>query len=351
MRIGLIASPFISVPPPGYGGTELFIANLAEALVHLGADVSVYTNGESTVGADVRWLYSKHEWPLSPELAYVTKEIEHNCWAMAEADRTCDVIHVNSALAVPLSRLTRKPVVCTLHHPFEGPLADLYEGHNDVRYVSISTHQARQHTNLSMSVIHHGIDINQYRFSENKQPYLCFLGRICPIKGTHNAIEIAKRAGMPLKIAGEVQPIFRDYFETKIRPHVDGKNVEFLGEADFVLKNELLSHATALLFPIEWNEPFGLVMIESMACGTPVIAFPGGAVQEIVENGVSGRVCRSAAEAAAALHGDEFHPRLIRRWAEKNFSAAAMARQYLQLYVDLLDERTLGTTLDTEAAA
>jgi len=335
MLIGLIASPFITVPPAAYGGTELFVANLAEAIMRLGVNVNVYTTGESQVKADVRWLYPKQEWPLASEVAGITKEIEHIAWAMAEADRACDVVHVNSALAVPLSPLIRRPVVCTLHHPFEPSLSELYERHEEITYVTISAKQASLLPKVPSRVIHHGIDIKQYRFIEVKQPYLCFLGRICPIKGTHNAIEIAKRVGMSLKIAGEVQPIFRHYFETEILPHIDGTNIEFLGEANFTLKNELLANATALLFPIEWNEPFGLVMVEAMACGTPVIAFPGGAVNEIVANGISGMICRDVDEAVTALRGGTFQTRLVRRWAETKFSADAMAQQYYQLYAEL----------------
>jgi glycosyltransferase involved in cell wall biosynthesis len=351
MRIGLIASPFISVPPPAYGGTELFIANLAEALVRLGVNVTVYTNGESTVKAEIRWLYPKHEWPLSGELAGVTTELEHNCWAIAQADRDCDIIHVNSALAIPLSRFAASPTVCTLHHSFDASLAELYARNTEVSYVSISAHQASRYLKIAPRVVHHGVDMRQYRFSENKQPYLCFLGRICPVKGTHNAIEIARRVGMPLKIAGEVQPMFREYFETKIKPHIDGQNVEFLGEAGSGLKNELFSNATAVLFPVEWNEPFGLVMVEAMACGTPVIAFPGGAVEEIVNNGISGRICRNVDEAVASLKTDTFYPRVVRGWAEEKFSADVMARQYHQIYAGLLEETALTTDFDAEEAA
>jgi glycosyltransferase involved in cell wall biosynthesis len=350
MRIGLIASPFISVPPQGYGGTELFVANLAEGLVRQGTDVTVYANGESTVKAEVRWLFPRHEWPLSSELTGVTRELDHISWAVADAERNCDIIHVNSALAVPLSRLTTRPVVCTMHHPYEDALVEIYERHNQVSYVSISAHQASRHTKIFTRVIHHGIDLKRYCFSEQKKPYLCFLGRICPIKGPHNAIEIAKRAGMPLKIAGEVQPIFREYFETRIRPHLDGRNVEFLGEADLNLKNDLLGNATALLFPIEWEEPFGLVMVEAMACGTPVIAFPGGAVEEIVNNGISGRICRNVDEAVASLKADTFYPRVVRGWAEEKFSADVMARQYYQIYAGLSEETALTTDFDAEEA-
>jgi glycosyltransferase involved in cell wall biosynthesis len=351
MRIGLIASPFISVPPPAYGGTELFIANLAEGLMRLGADVCVYTNGESSVKAEVRWVFPRHQWPLSSELAGVTRELDHSSWAIADAERNCDVIHVNSALALPFSRLTTKPVVCTMHHPFEHELAELYKRHGHVAYVAISSHQALQHKAIAPRVIQHGVDLSQYRFSDKKRPYVCFLGRICPVKGAHNAIEIAKRAGIPLKIAGEVQPIFREYFDSKIRPHVDGRNVEFVGPADLAMKNELLGNAAAMLFPIEWQEPFGLAMIEAMACGTPVIAFPGGSVEELVDNGITGKVCSTVDEAANCLKEDVFHPRMVRAWAEKRFSSDGMARQYHSLYGDLVEETTLPADFDTEEAA
>jgi glycosyltransferase involved in cell wall biosynthesis len=337
MRVGLIASPFISVPPVAYGGTELFIANLAEALVRLGIEVFVYTNGDSEVKAPTRWLYPHQEWPLPNETAGITKEIEHTAWAIEDAEKCCDVIHISSALAVPFARFSALPFVCTLHHPADPNLTDIYQRCSSIAYVAISHHQAEQHPLLEPTVIHHGLEISRYSFQEKKQPYAAFLGRICPIKGVHNAIAIAKEAGVPLKIAGEVQPIFREYFESEIVPHIDGTMIEYLGEADFAHKNELLSNASALLFPIEWEEPFGLVMIEAMACGTPVIAFPGGAVHEIVESGITGSLCRTLSDAARALRCASFHPGVIRRRAETRFSADVMARQYLSLYRSLLD--------------
>ena len=230
-------------------------------------------------------------------------------------------------------------------------ITDLYERHRAIAYTAISQHQASLHPTLDPLVIHHGLDLSKYRFYEKKQPYVAFLGRICPIKGPHNAIAIAKRAGIPLKIAGEVQPIFRDYFEKEIRPHLDGHNIEFVGEVDLAAKNELLGHATALLFPIEWEEPFGLTMIESMACGTPVIAFPGGAVGEVIEDGVSGRVCLDAGEAAKALQRDTFQPKVVRNCAETRFSADTMARQYYRLYSGLLRRTPLIKGLNPEETA
>jgi glycosyltransferase involved in cell wall biosynthesis len=351
MRVALIASPFISVPPERYGGTELFIANLAEGLVRLGIEVDVYANGESRVRANLRSRYPKQEWPLDSESSGLTKEIDHIAWAVDDAEANCDIVHVSSALAVPFSRFSSRCFVYTLHHPVSAAFTDLYERHSDVTYMAISHHQASLHSTLHPHVIHHGLDLAKYRFQEIKQPYAVFLGRICPIKGTHNAIAIAKRAGIPLKIAGEVQPIFRDYFEREIRPHLDGRNVEFVGEADLALKNELLGHATALLFPIEWEEPFGLAMIESMACGTPVIAFLGGAVEEVIDDGISGRVCRSVDEAVAVLQRGTFQPRAVRHCAETRFSADVMARQYYRVYSGLLRSVPIRAGLNTEETA
>jgi glycosyltransferase involved in cell wall biosynthesis len=342
MRVALIAPPFISVPPAGYGGTELFVANLAEALAGLDVDVTVYANGESHVKAKLRSRYPTQDWPLSSETSGLVKEVDHTAWAIDDAEASCDIIHVSSAVAVRFSRVSSRPFVDTLHHPADAGLTDVYERYRAVTYIAISHHQASLHPSLSPSVIHHGLDLQNYCFREKKQPYAAFLGRICPIKGPHNAIAIAKRAGIPLKIAGDVQPVFRDYFETHIRPHIDGHNVEYIGEADPAVKNDLLCNATAFLFPIEWEEPFGLAMIEAMACGTPVIAFPGGAVEEIVDDGISGKVCRDVAEAADVLQRYSFQPKAVHHCAETRFSADAMARQYHQLYFSLLSTVSSG---------
>jgi glycosyltransferase involved in cell wall biosynthesis len=332
MHVGLIASPFITVPPARYGGTELFVANLSEALVRAGVEVTVYTNGESTLNANIRWRYPTQDWPLASANSGLLKELDHVSWAIQMATEECDLIHLNSTVAVPFSRFTSRPVVCTLHHPQEQSLTDIYERYDDLAYVAISRHQAGAHPTVPTTVIHHGINMQRYEFTDQKQPYLCFLGRICPIKGTHHAIDIAKRTGLQLKIAGEIQPLFQSYFDEAVRPKIDGKQIQFLGEADHELKNDLLKHATAFLFPIEWEEPFGLAMVEAMACGTPVIAFPGGAVEEIVKNGISGYVCRNVSEAVAALRADGPSPRMIRAYAERNFSSDVMARHYLELY-------------------
>jgi glycosyltransferase involved in cell wall biosynthesis len=188
--------------------------------------------------------------------------------------------------------------------------------------------------------IYHGIDLSLYQLVENKQQYLSFIGRIAPIKGTHLAIEVAHRTGIPLKIAGEVQPTFREYFESKIRPKIDGKLVEYIGPADLQAKNELLGNSMAMLFPIQWNEPFGLVMVEAMACGTPVIALPGGSVPEVVVEGVSGHVCRSIREMTRCIRDLHIKPADVRRYVEENFSVEVMLRKYIDLYQEILQNKT-----------
>ena len=351
MRVALVASPFIAVPPTRYGGTELFIANLAEGLTKRGIETVVYANGDSKVNSELRWLYGDSEWPLSSETAGTTKELNHLSWAINHASLDCDIVHVNSSLAVTYSRFLSQPFVCTLHHPAEEPLTALYEQYERIQYVGISAHQASTHPTLKMDVIHHGLDLSKYQLRTDKEGYLCFLGRIAPIKGTHTAIEVAKKAGIPLKIAGEVQPAFQNYFDTMIKPHIDGKFIEYVGEADLALKNELLGGAIGMLFPISWNEPFGLVLVEAMACGTPVFAFKGGSVPEIVIPGLSGSICSSSEEMANCIETQSFNPTWIRNWVENEFSVDVMVERYIALYERLLIQQRSTSIHSLEGAA
>jgi glycosyltransferase involved in cell wall biosynthesis len=340
LRIALIAAPFIAVPPAEYGGTELFVGQLAEGLSKAGVEAVVYANGESTVQAERRWLYERSLWPIKqPERAWI-RELNHTSWAIRDALKDCDVIHVQSPQGLAFSHLVDRPFVLTLHGPHEDYLSEYYARYPDVQYVCISDAQCRQESLPHLRTIHHGIDLSLYRLVENKQQYLSFIGRIAPIKGTHLAIDVAHRTGIPLKIAGEVQPTFREYFESKIRPKIDGKLVEYIGPADLQAKNELLGNSMAMLFPIQWNEPFGLVMVEAMACGTPVIALPGGSVPEVVVEGVSGHVCRSIREMTRCIRDLNTKPADVRRYVEENFSVEAMVRKYINLYQETLRART-----------
>ena len=338
MRVALVVPPFIPVPPRRYGGTELFAAHLAEGLTTLGIDVVLYTIGESTLPVERRWLYPKGQWPLEGEIFENLTDINHGAWSVKDASESCEVIHVSTASSIVHSRFVNVPFVYTIHHPHSKSLSDFYRQYPDVSYVGISDAQRRRECMPRLRTIHHGIDMRIYTAPRGKRSHLTFLGRIAPVKGTHIAIEVAKRAGIPLKIAGEVQPMFRDYYETRVKPHVDGKFIEYVGEADLAAKNELLGNSVALLFPIEWEEPFGLVMIEAMACGAPVLAFPNGSAPEIVKDGVSGYLCNSVEQMAKrAQLCAKFTAGEVRSYVATNFSLQKMVNQYAELYSELLD--------------
>ena len=338
MRIALIAPPFIAVPPTKYGGTELFISELAHGLQLQGIEVTVYTNGESTVDAPKRWLYPKGEWPLRNDVEGSLKGLNHFAWAVKEAAQEADLIHVNSAPGLSFSRFVDVPMVYTVHHAFDPALSEFYESYPDASYVTISDFQREKLSMPDMRTIHHGIDMALYPVVEKKQEYLSFLGRVAPPKGTHLAIEIAKKSGIPLKIAGEIQPIYKNYWETMVKPHVDGKFIEYVGEVGMNDKVELLGNSKAMLFPVQWDEPFGLVMIEAMACGTPVLALPGGSVAEVVKEGVSGNVRGAVAELAECARDLDIPSPIVHGYVKEFFSVERMTRDYIKLYSEILSD-------------
>jgi glycosyltransferase involved in cell wall biosynthesis len=339
MRVALVAPPFIPVPPVEYGGTELFIADLANGLKALGHEVVVYTNGESTIEVEKRWMFERAQWPLKKDDPYAPlKDVEHTAWAIQDLTNCCDIVHLNAATGLPCSRLSRLPFVYTMHHPTDRRLSECYARLPDVYYVCVS-HDQRMRENLRrVQTIHHGVDLSKYKLQENKQQYLSFIGRFAPIKGVHLAIDIAKRAGIPLKIAGEVQPVYREYFESRVKPQIDGTFIEYIGLADLATKNELLGNSMAMLFPITWNEPFGLVMVEAMACGTPVLALRAGSVPEVVKDGVSGYVARRIDGLVRRVRDMKIAPGTVRAYAEEHFSKERMARDYHELYTRILKD-------------
>jgi len=339
MKLAIIAPPFLSIPPKRYGGTELFISELTAGLAKAKVDVVLYTNAESTLNVPRRWLYEKEDWPIRNETESLLKALNHTAWAVKDIAAEADVLHLNSAPGLCLSRFVDVPVVYTVHHAHEPEMSSYYSMLPEANYVTISDFQRERMRTPRIRTIHHGTDPSRYRCQLKKQPYLSFLGRIAPPKGVHLAIEIAKKAGIPLKIAGEIQPLYQDYWERMVKPQIDGKFIEFVGEVGLEGKNELLGNSMAMLFPIEWDEPFGLVLIEAMACGTPVLAIPRGSVPEIVCEGVSGHIRQTPAELAECAKNVSIDPAGVRRYMEKFFSAERMVRDYLDLYSQVFQER------------
>jgi glycosyltransferase involved in cell wall biosynthesis len=332
LRIGIIGPPFIEIPPQRYGGTELFIANLASELHRRGHDVTVYGNGDSHLPCPVKWRYRHAEWPLEDVQTSQLKNTDHTGWAIHDAAASVDVLHLNDAVGVPFTPFVDVPVVHTIHHAHEPALSAIYERYPDVHYVTIAEWLLQRAPMRDRQVVHHGIPVGAYAFSSAKDDYVAFLGRMAPCKGPHLAIEVARLAGIHLKLAGEIQPTYRDYWERDVLPRIDGRQIEYIGEADFAAKNALLSKARALLFPIQWEEPFGLAMIEAMACGTPVLALRGGAVEEIIRTGVNGWICRDVNEMADRLGSLNIAAAECRAFVEQHFSVSVMADRYLEVY-------------------
>jgi glycosyltransferase involved in cell wall biosynthesis len=347
MKIAQVAPLYESVPPKFYGGTERVVSYLTDELVQQGHEVILFASGDSVTRAK---LVPVSRRALRLEGPHVVDPIAHHVRMLEMVHRQLhdfDLVHFHiDYLHFPL--VTRYPVAAltTLHGRLDIPdLIPLFQEFPNVNVVSISNTQRKP---LSWAnwrgTVHHGLPIGLYRFQEKPGSYLAFLGRISPEKRVDRAIEIAQRTGVELKIAAKVDAVDRDYFETKIRPLLDDPLIEFIGEIGEAEKNEFLGNALAVLFPIDWPEPFGLVMIEAMACGTPTIAYRNGSVPEVLENKKTGFIVDSLQDAVNAV---DRIPLLSRRTCrevfERRFSASRMACDYLAIYKAILsDEMDFG---------
>jgi glycosyltransferase involved in cell wall biosynthesis len=344
MRIAQVSPLYESVPPKAYGGTERIVHYITEALVDAGEDVTLFASGDSETSAELipgckrslRLDTTCRDF-LVPHFLMLEKVLQR-------ADEF-DVIHFHcDYLHFPLSRRQDFAHVTTLHGRLDLPeLAPLYREFRDMPLVSISNAQRRPIPKARwMSTVYHGLPLDLYSLQPKSGDYLAFLGRISPEKRADRAVEIAMRTGIPLRVAAKVDRADKDYYEAEIKPLFEkaGSLVEFIGEIGETEKQDFLGNARALLFPIDWPEPFGLVMIEAMACGTPVIAFSCGSVPEVLEDGVTGFLVDDIDEAVAAVDGlDKLRRAGCRREFERRYSAPRMAEDYIAVYRRLIESQ------------
>ena len=344
MKIAQIAPLIESVPPRLYGGTERIVSYLTEALVGLGHDVTLFASGNSITSAELAPCCTR-ALRLDPSAGDTIPHFMLMIDKVRERAEEFDILHFHIDLfQFPLFRSLAARTLTTLHGRQDlGDLKPFYSRFGEMPLVSISNDQRKPipHANF-VATIHHGIPVDLHRPSFEQGSYLAFLGRISPEKRPDRAIRIARAAGVPLKIAAKVDKVDEDYFRNEILPLIDGPDVEFIGEINEREKTKFLGEAAALLFPVDWPEPFELVMIEAMACGTPVLAFRCGSIPEVIEDGVTGKVVKCEEEAIAALPEIlSYDRRAVRRRFEDRFTATRMAKDYVSTYRQLRATHTL----------
>jgi glycosyltransferase involved in cell wall biosynthesis len=342
MRIAQVAPLIESVPPKHYGGTERIVSYLTEELVRAGHNVTLFASGDSVTTARLiapcqRSLRKNERCkdPVAREVLLLDHVIEH-------VDEF-DLIHFHTGyLHFPVCRYLPVPHLSTLHGRLDIPdLLPVFDRFRNEPLISISNAQRQPLPWANwQATIYHGLPKDQFRFHPHPGNYLAFLGRISPEKRVDRAIEIAKRAGMRLKIAAKVDRADRRYFKRAIEPLLQESHVEWIGEISDQEKDRFLGNAYALLFPIDWPEPFGLVMIEAMACGTPVIAYDGGSVAEVMEDGLTGFIVRESDDAAEAVRRvHDLSRECCREVFERRFAASRMANDYVKVYLRMIDRR------------
>ncbi len=355
MKIAQIAPLYEAVPPRLYGGTEMIVAHLCGALVELGHEVTLFASADSLAEAQLLPMRDRSlrldEVPLKSDIAAHLSMLHE----VRQAAHRFDILHFHlELLHLPMFEHLAHRTVTTVHSRTDRKdLPGVYARWPDYGLVSISDQQRKPLPDANwLGTVPHGISPRRYWYAQHgKRGYLAFLGRIAPEKGPDVAIRVAREAGIPLRIAAKVDAADRTYFETVIRPLLDDPLIEFIGEIGAAEKPEFLANALALLFPIRWPEPFGLVMIEAMACGTPVIGWNRGSVPEVIEPGRSGYIVRSEREALEAIRQVErLEPREVRAAFERRFTARHMAEAYLDLYRTVLAApRTVGRGRATRA--
>lgn len=339
MRIGMVSPLEMRVPPVGYGGTELIVSLLTEELTHRGHEVTLFASGDSVTDAELVSGSPTFLRGSSRNKAVLTMLNVVSC---AERAAEFDIIHNHTALeGMSIAGLIPTPVLTTLHGDMNGDWELLFHRYggwfNTISYSALSL---LPENSRCVGVIHNAIDCSAYPFNPGpREDFLLYLSRISVEKGAHLAIEVARDLGVKLVIAGNVDDPDRDFFESEISPHVDGELIEYFGEADFQAKCDLLFRAHCLLAPITWQEPFGLFMVEAMACGTPVVAMRLGAVPEVIEDRVTGFVVDSLDEMKTAVtHCHSIRPEDCRARAKTLFDVPRMVDDYLKVYEQIIEE-------------
>ena len=340
MRIAQIAPPIESVPPTCYGGTERVVSYLTEELVRQGHRITLFASGDSLTSAELVPC-TETALRLTPAVRDPIPYYMLMLDQVRERADEFDILHFHiDQFHFPIFRNIAHRTLTTLHGRQDLPdLQALYRGFGEMPLVSISNAQRRPCGAANfMATVYHGIPTDLHVAKvDRREGYLAFLGRICPEKRVDHAIAIARAAGLPLKIAAKVDKVDEQYFREAIVPLLNGPDIEFVGEINEQAKTAFLGDASVLLFPIDWPEPFGLSLIEAMACGTPVVAFRRGSVPEVVDDGVTGRIVDSLEEAVAVLPEVlALDRRAVRRRFEERFSAERMARDYLKVYRSML---------------
>lgn len=344
MRIAQISPLWETVPPPGYGGTEAVVHALTEGLIARGHEVVLYAAGDSTTSAELRSVYPRSLRAAASELANPEPyEWLHAATALADAAEF-DIVHNHAGeLPMALSHLVATPMLTTMHcliTPDTRVVWDAYQGYyNVISRAAFRTLPDNLGAKNFVGFVYNGIDVASFPFQEQKKDHLLFLSRIAPEKGTHIAIEVARRAGLPLLIAGKVDRVDREYYEAKVEPLIDGEQIRYVGEVRREEAKALYAEARALLLPLRWEEPFGLVMPEAMATGTPVIAFRRGAAPELIVDGETGYLIDDgdvAGMVEAVNRIDRIDPRRCRLHVEDNFDNSRMVEGYLDLYERIL---------------
>jgi glycosyltransferase involved in cell wall biosynthesis len=347
MRIAQLAPTYERVPPAAYGGTELIVHLLTEELVRRGHDVTLYASGDSVTAARLKSVTDR---PMRyGELRNGLRHAEYFQLANAQAcylDAAAgafDVVHNHAGIeGLVLAASSRTPVLTTNHNtyvPETAPIWAAYDwAHNSLSAASAATFPTRG----AMPPIHHGIDVSSFPVGATPEGYLLFLGRFSPEKGAAVAVEAAKRAGRRLILAGKIDTVDEEYFRASVEPDVDGDTIRYVGEADGPTKRRLLAGADALLFPIDWDEPFGLVMIEALASATPIIGFRRASVPEVVDDGVTGYVVDDVETMTDRIGRlSEIDRLACRRAAERRFGVARMADDYERHYAALVRSATV----------